>query len=561
MTNLLFDIVANQFVKIIDVAKDDILKNLECPPEAHMGDVAFPCFVLSKKLKNSPIAIANELKDKIINLNDDCFEKIDVVNGYLNFFINRKHVLNKFLKLYENNLLLGEKKHINEKALIEHTSINPNASPHIGRARNAMIGDASARLLKFLGYDTTVHYFVNDIGKQIALLVYYTEGKSNITFNDLLNLYVSANEELKENPEIEEKVFLLLHEMENGNLQVFDKFSNIVNICINGQKNIFNEFGIYYDVYDYESNYIYSGRTAEILNQLEKTKYMFTDEAGRKVLNLQDFNINSENPYFPLTRKDLTSLYPLRDVCYSIDKSIWANGGKNIVVLGEDQKLYGKQVNAVLDILGYKGAEIINYSFVLLADGKMSTRAGKVVLLEDLMKETTDFAKQKMIERGSVVDEKLAKQIAYGAIKYAILKCGNDRNVIFDKDQALSFEGNTSVYIQYSRARILSILKGESCEINCVDFSLLNTDIEWALVVQILSFNSVISQLENTFNFNSLCNYLYDLCKLFSRWYNSCPIKTAEINLKNARLKMAEIIAKNIEIGLNILGIESPEKI
>ena len=177
------------------------------------------------------------------------------------------------------------------------------------------------------------------------------------------------------------------------------------------------------------------------------------------------------------------------------------------------------------------------------------------------MKETTDFAKQKMIERGSVVDEKLAKQIAYGAIKYAILKCGNDRNVIFDKDQALSFEGNTSVYIQYSRARILSILKGESYENNYVDFSLLNTDIEWALVVQILSFNSVISQLENTFNFNSLCNYLYDLCKLFSRWYNSCPIKTAETNLKNARLKMAEIIAKNIEIGLNILGIESPEKI
>ena len=534
---------------------------MEFQPEQNLGDVAFPCFVLSKKLRKSPIIIAQEIKNKLDENNDSIFCEIKAVSGYLNFFLNRTIVLQKFLKEYNDGNLFVNKKHKGEKALIEHTSINPNASPHIGRARNALIGDASSRLLKFLGYKTTVHYFVNDIGKQIALLVYYTEGKNEITFNDLLNLYVSANEELKQNPEIEEKVFNLLHEMECGNKEVFKKFTRIVKICIEGQKKIFNEFGIFYDCYDYESQYIISGRTKEILEDLRKTKFMFTDEVGRQVLNLEDYNINNENPYFPLTRKDLTSLYPLRDVCYSIDKSKLAGNGRNIVVLGEDQKLYGRQVNAVLDILGYKGAEIINYSFVLLTDGKMSTRAGKVVLLEDLMKETTEFAKQKMIERNSAVDEKLAKQLAYGAIKYAVLRCGNDRNVVFDKDQALSFEGNTSVYIQYSRARILSILKGESYKDEKIDFSLLNTDIEWSLVVHMLNFNSVISQLEHTFDFYSLCNYLYDLCKLFSKWYNSCPIKTCELNLKNARLKMAEIISKNIEIGLYILGIESPKKI
>ena len=561
MTNLLFSIVSDKLSDILDVDKNEIINNLEIPPEQNLGDVAFPCFVLSKTLKKSPILIAQVIKSKLDETNDGIFSEIKVVSGYLNFFLNRTLVLQQFLKEYNCGNLFDNKKHKGEKALIEHTSINPNASPHIGRARNALIGDASSRLLKFLGYDTTVHYFVNDIGKQIALLVYYTEGKNNITFSDLLSLYVSANEELKQSPEIEEKVFNLLHEMECGNEDVFKKFSRIVNICIEGQKKIFNEFGIFYDCYDYESQYILSGRTKEILNDLNKTKYMFTDDVGRQVLNLDEYKINSENPYFPLTRKDLTSLYPLRDVCYSIDKSKWAEGGKNVVVLGEDQKLYGRQVNAVLDILGYKGAEIINYSFVLLTDGKMSTRAGKVVLLEDLMKETTEFAKQKMIERNSNVDEKLAKQLAYGAIKYAILKCSNDRNVVFDKDQALSFEGNTSVYIQYSRARILSILNGENYGNENIDFSLLNTDIEWALVSQILSFNSVITQLESTYNFNSLCNYLYELCKLFSRWYNSCPIKTSEQNLKIARLKLAEIIAKNIEIGLNILGIESPEKI
>lgn len=561
MKNLLFTIVSDKLSDILDVDKNEIINNLEFPPEQNLGDVAFPCFVLSKKLRKSPIIIAQEIKNKLDENNDSIFCEIKAVSGYLNFFLNRTIVLQKFLKEYNDGNLFVNKKHKGEKALIEHTSINPNASPHIGRARNALIGDASSRLLKFLGYKTTVHYFVNDIGKQIALLVYYTEGKNEITFNDLLNLYVSSNEELKQNPEIEEKVFNLLHEMECGNKEVFKKFTRIVKICIEGQKKIFNEFGIFYDCYDYESQYIISGRTKEILEDLRKTKFMFTDEVGRQVLNLEDYNINNENPYFPLTRKDLTSLYPLRDVCYSIDKSKLAGNGRNIVVLGEDQKLYGRQVNAVLDILGYKGAEIINYSFVLLTDGKMSTRAGKVVLLEDLMKETTEFAKQKMIERNSAVDEKLAKQLAYGAIKYAVLRCGNDRNVVFDKDQALSFEGNTSVYIQYSRARILSILKGESYKDEKIDFSLLNTDIEWSLVVHMLNFNSVISQLEHTFDFYSLCNYLYDLCKIFSKWYNSCPIKTCELNLKNARLKMAEIISKNIEIGLYILGIESPKKI
>ena len=561
MKNLLFTIVSDKLSDILDVDKNEIINNLEFPPEQNLGDVAFPCFVLSKKLRKSPIIIAEEITNKLDENNDSIFCEIKAVSGYLNFFLNRTIVLQKFLKEYNDGNLFDNKKHKGEKALIEHTSINPNASPHIGRARNALIGDASSRLLKFLGYKTTVHYFVNDIGKQIALLVYYTEGRNEITFSDLLNLYVSANEELKQNPEIEEKVFNLLHEMECGNKEVFKKFTRIVKICIEGQKKIFNEFGIFYDNYDYESQYIISGRTKEILEDLRKTKFMFTDEVGRQVLNLEDYNINNENPYFPLTRKDLTSLYPLRDVCYSIDKSKLAGNGRNIVVLGEDQKLYGRQVNAVLDILGYKGAEIINYSFVLLTDGKMSTRAGKVVLLEDLMKETTEFAKQKMIERNSAVDEKLAKQLAYGAIKYAILRCGNDRNVVFDKDQALSFEGNTSVYIQYSRARILSILKDESYKDEKIDFSLLNTDIEWSLVVHMLNFNSVISQLEHTFDFYSLCNYLYDLCKLFSKWYNSCPIKTCELNLKNARLKMAEIISKNIEIGLYILGIESPKKI
>lgn len=560
MSNLLFKTVADVISKASGLQTEILIGKMEFPPSADMGDVAFPCFFLAKELKKSPMLIAQDFKAKIDDLKSEYIDEVFVIGGYLNFKMNKSSILKEFFEICAQNKLWLENDYKGKTALIEHTSINPNASPHIGRARNALIGDATSRLLKFLGYDTTVHYFVNDIGKQIALLVYYTENMQDISFNDLLSLYVKANEELKTSPEIEEKVFELLHQMETGNSEVFKKFSRIVDICLKGQMNIFNEIGIFYDKYDYESQYIKSGRTEEILNKLKETEFLFKDDVGRLVLNLEKYNINSENPYLPLTRKDLTSLYPLRDICYSIDKSK-VNADKNIVVLGEDQKLYGREINAVLDILGYKGADIINYSFVLLADGKMSTREGKVVLLEDLMRETVETASQKIMERKNISDIKLSKQLAYGAIKYSILKCSNDRNVIFDKEQALSFDGDTSIYLQYSRARIMSILQGESITCNKDEFAKLDSVYEWDIVQKLLKFNSVLKVVENTYNFSVLCNYLYELCKMFSRWYNECPIKNAEPHIKNARLYLAKVIAETIKNGLYILGIEAPDRI
>lgn len=560
MSNLLFKTVADVISKASGLQTEILIGKMEFPPSADMGDVAFPCFFLAKELKKSPMLIAQDFKAKIDDLKSEYIDEVFVIGGYLNFKMNKSSILKEFFEICAQNKLWLENDYKGKTALIEHTSINPNASPHIGRARNALIGDATSRLLKFLGYDTTVHYFVNDIGKQIALLVYYTENMQDISFNDLLTLYVKANEELKTSPEIEEKVFELLHQMETGNSEVFKKFSRIVDICLKGQMNIFNEIGIFYDKYDYESQYIKSGRTEEILNKLKETEFLFKDDVGRLVLNLEKYNINSENPYLPLTRKDLTSLYPLRDICYSIDKSK-VNADKNIVVLGEDQKLYGREINAVLDILGYKGADIINYSFVLLADGKMSTREGKVVLLEDLMRETVETASQKIMERKNISDIKLSKQLAYGAIKYSILKCSNDRNVIFDKEQALSFDGDTSIYLQYSRARIMSILQGESITCNKDEFAKLDSVYEWDIVQKLLKFNSVLKVVENTYNFSVLCNYLYELCKMFSRWYNECPIKNAEPHIKNARLYLAKVIAETIKNGLYILGIEAPDRI
>ena len=561
-------IILNKISSEINLTEENIFAMLEYPPNSDMGDIAFPCFSLARVMKKAPQIIAEDIRTQILTqTTSPVFGEIKVSGGYLNFYLDKSEVLRQFYNIIKNNSLVNFSDYKDKKITIEHTSVNPNASPHIGRARNAMIGDASVRLFRFLGCDVNVHYFVNDIGKQIALLVYCTKDKSDIDFNELLSLYVAANEELKSNPDLENKVFDLLNRMENGDESVFSHFSRIVDICVKGQMEIFNEFGIFYDNYDYESQYVQSGKTDEVLTSLKNTKRLFEDEDGRLVLNLEEFNINSENPYLPLTRADKTSLYPLRDICYNIDKAK-ENAVRNIVVLGEDQRLYGRQINAALNLLGIEGTEIINYSFVLLPDGKMSTRAGQVVLLEDLMRDTVAFAKTTISEHRNAAnmeellsDDILPKQLAYGAIKYSILKCGNEKNVIFDRESALNFQGDTSVYIQYSFARIQSLLRGECFSICENDITALTHPLEWEIIKKILSFSQVLYTVANDFTFSSLCSYLFELCQSFSRWYNECPIKNADENLIGSRLFLASVTADVIKDGLYILGIDAPEKI
>jgi len=552
MNYLLFKMVANELSKATSFPVSEIYSKLEQPPSPEMGDVAFPCFSLAKTLKKAPHVIAEDMLNRICFRSHSqataVFSKVKVSGGYLNFYLNKTEVLKLFFEKAKNRALVnfptGKAKR-GKRVTIEHTSVNPNASPHIGRARNAMIGDAIVRLLKYLQYDVYVRYFVNDVGKQMALLVHCVKNIPEINFSELLQLYVDANEKMKNNSELEEEVFHLLNRMENGDADVFSEFARVVDICVQGKMKIFNEFGIFYDQYDYESKYVRSRQVEKILAALKETGRLFEDEKGRLVLNLEEFGLNPEHPYLPLTRKDKTSLYPLRDICYNVDKAK-EHPDRNIVVLGEDQRLYGKQINAALNLLGIEGPELVNYSFVLLPEGKMSTRAGQVVLLEDVMRDTARLA---------------PKPLAYGAIKYSILKCSNEKNVVFDREAALNFHGDTGVYIQYSYARIQSLLSSE-CLDTCIDDVItLVHPLEWEIIKKLLAFSQVLSAASQDFNFSGLCSYLFELCQYFSRWYSECPIKNSDGHQKKARLFLASVTGNIIKDGLNILGIDAPERI
>lgn len=544
-----------EIIKILEKAtgQKDII--VEVPPNPELGDYAFPCFPLAKVFKKAPTEITEDLAKKIPL--SGIVSKIEIKGPYLNLFVNKiflsKEILTSILKNKDyGSLNLGK----NKKILVEHTSINPNASPHVGRARNALIGDSIVRILKFQNYKVETHYFVNDIGKQIAMLVFGAKTKKP-SFDDLLKIYISINKKVEENPELEKDVFELLNKLEKNDKKIKNEFKKIVDICVKGQTKILSELNIKYDKFDYESDYLWSKETDELLKKLEKTKKLFTDEEGRKVLDQEGFNLAMKSPVLVLTRADGTSLYPLRDLAYHIDKK----KGDNILILGEDQKLYHQQITAALSLLKIKAPKAVHYSFVLLQEGKMSTRKGNLVLLEDFMKEALEKAKKEIKARHGAVKEENAKKIAYGAIKYAILKVGAEKNVIFNWNQALNFEGDSGPYLQYAYARIASILRKYDKKIDeKVDFSLLKEKEEIELTKALANFPNIVKVATTQLKPHLIASYIFNLSSKFSLFYNACPVLKAEEETKNARLVLIECVKRVLANGLNLLGIEVLEK-
>jgi len=526
-------------------------------PDPKMGDYCYPCFDIAKKNKKNPARVAKDLAAKLAK--PDIVARIETQGPYINFYLDTNGLARTVIERIQTEQEHYGSNHTGkgQHALIEHTSINPNASPHVGRARNALIGDSIARLLRFEGYTTQTHYFVNDVGKQIAMLVYACADKETVGFDELLNIYIDINERAKTDENIEKNVFALLHKFEQGDATIRKRFRDIVDICVIGQTRILGELGIHYDQFDYESDYIISNRVDAVLKELEKTGNVFIDENNRKVLNQERHSIPVENPVFVLTRADGTSLYGLRDIAYNLDKNQWAQG-KNIVVLGEDQKTYMRQIKAALQDLHQPAPEAIHYSFITLKEGKMSTRKGNVVLLEEFMNTAITKAKESMQrEFCEKRTDELAKTIAYGAVKFAILKVSNERQVTFDWQNALSFEGDTAAYCQYAHARIHSIFRKAGVHAP----ALAQTDTfahetEHRLTRQLGEFPRTVARALETKNPSLLAHYSLHVSKCFSEFYHHCPVLgNPQQNARLSLLHATSIVLKN---SLFLLGINAP---
>ncbi len=536
---------------------------VEVPPKEEMGDYSLPCFKIKIDNLNSPNEKANYLLNHL-EYDKNIISNISVLGPYLNFKVNTDNLGKEVIK----EILSSKEKYgstlegINKSLLIEHTSINPNASPHIGRSRNSIIGDFLARLYTFNGYNVTREYFINDIGKQISmLLVGVKKGAdlNKVTFNDMLKLYIDINEEAKTNPQLEKEVFHYLNLLENGDEIVREEFKKITDLCVEGQKKIFDKMDIHWDNFKHESDFVFENTTNQILSKLKEKNRLKEDENGRLYLDLEGYNIPTKAPVLVLTREDKTSLYPLRDIAYTIYK-MEKNKDVNLIVLGEDQKVYMEEISAALDILGYKSPKLISYSFVLLNGDKMATREGKVVLLEDFIEEAKKKLNASFKSRGTTYSEENLLSLASSCIKYSMLNINRGKNINFNLEDATNFTGNSAIYILYNYARINSILNKSTFELN--DNIVLDNALEKLIIKKLYDFKDIVKETVKTSESVIITKYLNDLCSLFSRYYEEVSIlKEENITIKNSRLLLLNSIKIVIENSCTILGIKTIEKL
>ena len=547
--------ITNKILEILDVDKSQI--KIEIPPKDDMGDYSIQCANLRNKDYSNPFDIAKLIKEKF-NDNEENFSELKIMGPYINFYINYDKFSSKLIKEIETKDNYGSLNQGNNEALlIEHTSINPNAEPHIGRCRNSLLGDFMSNLYAFTGYKVERHYFINDIGKKIALLVIGIEmyGLKDDNFSSILDTYVKISNKAKEDESIDQKAFDYLKEVEDGNKEMIQRFKDITDKCVAGQIKIFDSLNIHFDVFTHESDYVYNNELEEIFKKLEKTGRLHEDELGRLYIDLSGYNIPTKEPLIVLTRSNKTSLYPMRDIAYTIHK-ISLNSKNNYIVLGEDQAVYMQQISAILDLLGYTAPKLISYSYVLLDGDKMSTSRGTVVLVTDFMKAVKETLIKEFEKRNSKIDETKLNILINACIKFTMLNVSINKIVNFNLENATSFTGESGMYILYSIVRINSILKNNDIELS--DEIKFENDIEKKIVKELSLFPEIVNSLLDSNEPSHLTKYIFNLAGLFSNLYEHINITNEEdIILKSSRIRLLKCIKKVLTNALKILGIDT----
>lgn len=553
------DYIIDKVLEIIEISKDKI--KVEIPPKDDMGDYSIQCANLRNENFNNPLEIASLIKEKF-NDNLEKFSSIKVMGPYVNFYLDYDKLSKELIENIEKNSNYGSLNQGNNEALlIEHTSINPNAEPHIGRCRNSLIGDFMSNLYEFTGYDVERHYFINDIGKKIALLVIGIEeyGLNDDTFSSILDTYVKVSNRAVLDESISEKAFNYLKSVESGDKEMINRFKEITDKCVDGQLKIFDKLNIHFDVFTHESDFVYNNCLDDILNKLDKIGRLHEDELGRLYVDLTGYDIPTREPVLVLTRSNKTSLYPMRDIAYTIHK-LELNSNNNFIVLGEDQEVYMKQISAVLDLLGYKAPNLICYSYVLLDGDKMSTSAGTVVLVTDFMNAVRETLLEEFSKRDAKVDSKKLDILVNACIKFTMLNVSKNKIVNFNLENATSFTGESGMYILYSIVRINSILRNN--KIDLVSDIKFNNNLENKIIKELFLFPEIVDGLLKSNEPSHLTKYIFNLAGLFSKFYERISISNEkDLVLKSSRIRLLKSILQVLTSGLKILGIDTIDEL
>jgi len=569
-------------------------KMLTIARESAQGDLALPCFPFAKTLKQSPVQVANDLCEAVQlrksqdNDFDEALLSVEAINGYLNFMTNPAWIAKQILSQYDENS--GKAANKGHRVLIEHTSANPNGPFHVGRARNAILGDTLVRLHRLHGHEVQAEYYVDDMGKQVGILSWALKNLDAEKVSEVLasagrqdglgpwqgkqdhervRWYQAANIVKENNPQVDEEVGEMVRLSEEGDQEVLQSFNDAYQPVLDGMLDTLAELGIEYDAFTKESKFVVDGSVGLIMEQLEASELHGTADNGAHYLELESKGIKGKSTKFFFRRGDGSSLYATRDVAYHQWK--WQQCDRLINILGEDHKLQSRQVGIALEEVGQRVPEVVFYAFIKLPDGKMSTRRGNVVYMDDLLVEARAHAllavkELRADELSQEKMEEIAEAVASSAVRFNIIHVAPEKGFTFRWEDALSFEGDSAPFLMYSHTRACAIRRKVVREGHDVEALIEEAKSQevWNQVGDSKSANELLrllgrhlDALENAVENHRphlFASHLLALASAFNGFYRDHPvIFEGKVNLLN--LLLSETSRRHLASGCQGLGV------
>ncbi len=568
------EIIQNILIEKAKLNKDIVYTIVEESNEKFDSDFSVVCFPLAKELSKSPQIIAEELKPLFINIPE--IEYVDIVSGYINIKINKKdlakEVLNEFNSrkdkygVDENE----EKENLNKTILVEFSSPNIAKEFHIGHLKTTLIGAYLYRLNKFLGYNTVGINHLGDYGTQFGKLIEgYNLWKDeynldNEPIKELTKIYIRINELSKADNEVAERCrenFKKLEEGDPATLKIWELF---VNLSLKEFEKTYKKLNIHFDEIRGES--AYSKDIGGVINLLEE-KHLLKDSEGAKIVDLEDEGLGIAL----IQKSNESSLYLTRDIAtllYRIEKY---NFDESLYVVASEQIQYFKQLFKIAELLGLdkkyiNGLKHIPYGMVRLPSGKMSTRVGNVITVEELLDEAVNRAHKIIEEKDNIEDKEekddIANKVGIGAIVFSNISTTLIKDQVFDWNEVLNYSGETGPYIQYNYARISSLFKEYSIpQLEDIDINILIENVDsYNLLRKIYKYPYILKASREKDEPSILTNYILDLTKEFSNYYTENKILVEDEKERNTKLFLSSIIASIIKNACKIMGMELPQK-
>ncbi len=552
-------------LKIEGVSAEEISSFIASTPSQDMGDYALPCFRFAKALRKAPVSIAQDLAASFET--DDTITKVEAVNGYLNFTVNRAGFAVKTLQtvLFEGARYGSSNEGNGKTVCIDYSSINIAKPFHIGHLSTTVLGSALYKIFNFLGYKAVGINHLGDYGTQFGKLIYAYKAWGNKEtvekegLKELTRLYVKFHDEAESHPEMEDEARAYFKQIEDGDDEALELFNWFKSLTLAETEKIYDLLNVSFDSYAGES--FYNDKMQPVIDEL-KEKNLLTESDGAMVVDLSAYDM----PPCIILRSDGASLYATRDLAAAFYRKNVYDFDKCLYVVAYQQNLHFKQIFKVLELLGkpwHKDMVHVAYGMVSLEDGSMSTRKGKVVWLEDVIAKCIEKCSAVINEKNPNLEnkERVARDVGVGAVIFGALSNNKIKDIVFSYDRVLNFDGETGPYVQYTAARCSGVLAKSTVDFS--NFTLPKTleSVEYDLIAHLSTFAQTVSAAAEKLEPSFVTRYAIDLAKLYNKFYFECKILTAEDpETVKFRLALTKAVRITIENSLALLGISAPER-